>query len=133
MAHLKESIEFVLNVRKNAYELVRMKDTIVYGSAQKPQTTKQNQQNNNWEWWCHVIIDLLISYDKSTSIRIDILSIMNKALYFKAGTVFTPNTPIKQTNLFSGREIQIKSLLRAVSGQGVAWVSYRQRLPTGRD
>lgn len=52
---------------------------------------------------------------------------MNNDLYFKAGAVFTPNTPIKQSNLFSGRESQIKSLLRAVSGLGSHAVIFGER------
>jgi len=52
---------------------------------------------------------------------------MNQELFFKVGKVFTPHTAVSKKDLFSGREPQIKSLLRAVSEQGSHAIVFGER------
>lgn len=52
---------------------------------------------------------------------------MNNEQFFQVGQVFTPNTAVSQQDLFSGRKAQIKSLLRAITGQGSHAVIFGER------
>jgi len=49
------------------------------------------------------------------------------SLYFKVALVFTPSTPVGKRHLFAGRKQQIKSLVRAVSGQGSHAIIFGER------
>lgn len=52
---------------------------------------------------------------------------MDKQRYFDAGNVFTPNAPVQDEHLFSGRKDQIKSLIRALAARGSHAIIFGER------